>query len=196
MKCLLVDLEGVLVSGKRRKYHSWLESLSADPSKVQEIYQKLTWDLFRGKISCNKAVKTINDSLGTKIPTKEFFKQRTEYPFVNQEVINFAKEMKSKGVKVYLISDISKYSWRFVKKRYLFLKIFNQKILSFNTGFRKEQPEYYTYLEKRLHCNKKDMLLIDDKLENILTAKKEGLNVIHFTENIKLNHAKIKRLFN
>ncbi|MBS3147904.1 HAD-IA family hydrolase [Candidatus Woesearchaeota archaeon] len=191
MKCLLVDLEGVIVGGRRKKYQPWLKSLDANPSNVHEIYQKIVWDLHRGTISCSKAVRIINDSLGTKIPTKEFFKQRTEYPFVNRKVIDFIKKVKKNGVKVYLISDISKYSWEFIKKKYPFLTIFNQRILSFNTGFRKEQPEYYTYLQKRLNCKKCDMVLIDDKSDNISTARKEGLHAIHFTKNTDLKAAKI-----
>ncbi len=191
MKCLLVDLEGVLVSGKRKNYQSWLRLMGADPSKVREIYGNLTWDLFRGKISCSKAVKIINDTLGTKIPTKEFFRQRTEYPFVNKKVVHFVKEMKNNGIRVYLISDISEYSWRFIHKKYSFVKIFNQRILSFNTGFRKEELEYYSYLEKRLNFKKKDMILIDDKLENISTARKSGLSAVHFTESTNLKAAKI-----
>ena len=193
MKCLLVDLEGVLVGGKRKNYQPWLISNGANPSKVLEVYGKLTWDLFRGKISCSKAVKIINKSLGTKISAKEFFKQRTEYPFVNQNVINFVKEMKNKGVRVYLISDISEYSWEFIRKKYSFVKIFNQRILSFNTGFRKEEPEYYDYLERRLKCQKKYMLLIDNKLENITTARKCGLSAIQFTEGTELKAAKIAK---
>ena len=191
MKCLLVDLEGVLVGGKRKNYQPWLISKGADPSKVREIYGELTWDLFRGKISCAKAVRIINNSLGTKIPTKEFFKQRTEYSHVNREVIKFVKNMKNRGMKVYLISDISAYSWNFIRKKYSFVNMFNQRILSFNTRFRKEEPEYYSYLEKRLDCKKKAMLLIDDKSENISAARKSGLSAIHFTEGTNLEAAKI-----
>ena len=191
MKCLLVDLEGVLVGGRRKNYRLWLKSMGADPSKLQEVYQKVVMDLYRGKISCSKAVKIVNESLKTKIPTKNFFKKRTEYSQVNQEVINFVKQIQKKGIRVHLISDISKYSWEFVRKKYSFIRIFNQRILSFNTGFTKEQPEYYKYLERRLDCKKSDMILVDDKLENISTARKEGLRAIHFTESTNLKAAKI-----
>lgn len=186
MKCLLVDLEGVVLGSKRESYRPWLRSLGADPSEVNKVYQKEAADLYKGAISCSKAVRKINDSLGINIPTREFFKHRTDYSFVNQEVINLVKRMKKRGVRVYLLSDISECSWMLVRKKYPFLRIFNQRVLSFNTGFTKEEPEYYDYLGDRLNCKKSEMLLIDDKLENILTAKKMGLAVVHFRYNTDL----------
>lgn len=191
MKCILIDLEGVLVSGKRMNYQPWLISLGANPSKVHQVYHKIVGDLHKGRISCSKAVKIINTSLGTAIPTEEFFRHRTQYNFINKQALDFVKKMKDKGIKVYLISDISKYSWRFIKKKYSFLHLFSQRILSFNTGFRKDQPQYYDYLERRLHCKKEDMLLIDDDIKNVSTAIKKGLHTTHFTESMKLNTVKL-----
>lgn len=184
MSYLLVDQGGVLLSKqKNHEFDCWLTSFGVKPSKMHRIYDKLSWNFQRGKLSGVKVMEEINRTLITNIPVKEFFRKKVGNPSINWQMIRFIKELKKKGIKVCLLSDISRPSWDCIRKRFGFFSIFNQKILSCNSGFRKEEVKYYSYLEKRLHCTRGELILIDDTAEIIRIAKEAGLQAVLYTKH-------------
>ena len=57
---------------------------------------------------------------------------------------------------------------------------FHTIVISGECGYEKPKREFYQYLIKKLGEKAENILFIDDKIENILGAKKVGLQTLHF----------------
>jgi len=60
-------------------------------------------------------------------------------------------------------------------------------VISAECGYEKPQKEFYQYLIKKLNEKPEHILFIDDRIENINAAKKEGLKTLHFQNKNKLS---------
>lgn len=69
------------------------------------------------------------------------------------------------------------------------LSNYDYVFLSFELGVRKPDIEIYQKVQNKLPFSKKDILFIDDSLNNIESAKKFGWNTLHIT-GLELNKIK------
>lgn len=65
--------------------------------------------------------------------------------------------------------------------RQVHLEKYDYVFLSFELGVRKPDIEIYNIVQSKLPFDKKDILFIDDRLDNIETAKKIGWNTLQAT---------------
>ncbi|MHA1805350.1 MAG: HAD family hydrolase [Promethearchaeota archaeon] len=61
-----------------------------------------------------------------------------------------------------------------------FFKLFDYVFLSHELGMRKPEIEKFKYVLKKLNANPEECIFIDDKLVNLVPARKLGLIAIHF----------------
>ncbi len=67
-----------------------------------------------------------------------------------------------------------------------FSSFFEAAIYSNEVGMRKPEAGIYEHLIKKANIDPANILFIDDKLENILAAKNQGISTIHLTDRNKL----------
>ena len=73
-----------------------------------------------------------------------------------------------------------------MEEEYFFLKDFDGKIISGREKLSKPDLKIYKLAIKRFNLNPKEKLFIDDRLENIVVAKKLGFRSIHLTNPKKI----------
>lgn len=180
MKWVLFDLLGVIIESSGSYFKKWLLARGLSPSAVNKAYGKEAWALQKGRMSPETAVAHMSNTLHRKLSAKEFFGARVGGRIiVNNSIIVCVKALKKAGFKVGLCTDISRPSWRAMKKQ-RFISLFDDALASCNTHYRKEEISYYRYMARRLGCNRRDILLIDDNQEIVRVARRAGIRAIHF----------------
>lgn len=96
--------------------------------------------------------------------------------------IPLLKELKSKGYKLYYLSNASKHRHEVSKKKGLlnFLEYFDGGLISYKEGVEKPNPEFYNRLLKKYKLKASDCLFIDDNSSNIETAQNLGFKTLYY----------------
>ena len=97
------------------------------------------------------------------------------------EMIELTKELKYKGVKIFILSNNFIERADYYKKTFPFLKeIFDKVYYSWQTGFVKPDPEAYKKLLADNNLKPEECIYFDDSKENIEVAKKLGIQSFIF----------------
>lgn len=100
----------------------------------------------------------------------------TEIP----ESIVIVRALQEQGYRTGLLSDITQYQAEVVRKLGYY-DLFDPVLLSYETGVKKPDPKAFTILLETLHESPSHVLFIDDKLENVESARSLGIDAIQFT---------------
>ena len=95
--------------------------------------------------------------------------------------IPWIMDLKSKGYKVLVLSNLSNKTLSECEKDMKFLNYIDGGILSFRDGVVKPEPEIYRLLIERYFLNPEECVFLDDRRENIEAARKFGMHGIVFT---------------
>ena len=93
--------------------------------------------------------------------------------------IDVLNNLKYKNYNCYVLSNWSSETFVGMIDEYPFLKKFDDLIISGNEKLIKPNKEIYILAIKRFNLNPIETVFIDDKIENINTAKKLGFKTIH-----------------
>ena len=104
-------------------------------------------------------------------------------PF-NNEIIELMNNLKSNKYNIFILSNNNKEAYEYLKKLPIFKSV-DGWVVSCDYHIMKPNKELYIKLFQNFNINPKECFLIDDKEENISTAKKLGMK--GFTLDIK-NH--------
>lgn len=102
------------------------------------------------------------------------------------ENIETAKKLKEYGWPLYLLSNFSVEKFEFVKKKYDFLGIFDELIISGEHKLVKPDPAIFELALKKVHRRATECLFIDDSLPNIESAHRMGFATIHYQSPAQL----------
>jgi HAD superfamily hydrolase (TIGR01509 family) len=105
--------------------------------------------------------------------------------------IKLAKKLKAKGHRIYILSNWDTESFTYLKEKYH--KFFDQQVdgivISGNVGCMKPDKKIYEILLNKFKLNPHNCVFVDDRIENILSAKECGIHIVHMQNNTKLKLA-------
>lgn len=147
-----------------------------------------------GYISREEAIDIVSDRTNHTNDEliKNFWYNYNNYAFVNMEILDLIKELKSKGYNVYLLSNINSYTTENVARSGLF-ELVDGYILSYKVHQVKPYEGIYKTLLEKYNLTANECLFIDDNPNNIVTGNKLGIlskkvepdNVASVIETIK-----------
>jgi putative hydrolase of the HAD superfamily len=189
---VIFDIGGVIIRTPQKEYYSYLSGISGKSTvKVQEIIKSRLPSFEAGKITLDKFSAEISKSLGIRkneFRWIEFYKERVK---VNESVVRLASILHKKHITGYL-TNVDRNRHAFTVK--LFPKnIFDYKFTSFRIGCLKPDPKIYEYVLKKISLDPEELLLIDNEMQNIRSARKLGINAVQF-KNVKLLKYKLSKL--
>lgn len=130
-------------------------------------------------------------SKGKKLPD-DWLKQLNEVRLsALQEIpgmVNVVKCLKKQGFQTALLSNVRK-SQAQIKRKLGFYELFHPSVLSYEINIRKPDPKAYHYLLNKLNLPPQEVLFIDNKTDNIATAKSLGMDAILFENTPQLIEA-------
>ena len=106
--------------------------------------------------------------------------------------IDALKLLKEKKYECYVLSNWSWETFLNMENDYPFLKLFDGLIISGKEKIIKPNKEIYLLAIKRFNLKAKETVFIDDRIENIIAAKKLGFKTIHLI-NPELIENEIKK---
>lgn len=144
-------------------------------------------------------LKDYSDNLALAIkPMKEKYPEFAEYLEIYPEnehkmvkgyidgTLKIVQELKAKGVKLYIISNINKESIKWAEKKFDFWPLFDGVVLSGNVNMAKPEKRIFKYLFDKFNVLPEQAIFVDDNERNVTAAKETGLDAIQFTEPKKL----------
>jgi epoxide hydrolase-like predicted phosphatase len=135
-----------------------------------------------GKISESEFWKQFAKSANRKLPLgykKLWTKDYLQHSPKNHEVIEFAMLLKKKGYIVPILSNTIKPHLRLNLKRKMYAG-FYPVVLSCNVGLRKPNPKIYSLMLNRIKVKASEAVMVDDKPEYLVGAKKIGIQTVVF----------------
>lgn len=182
---LLFDIGGVVLTNGWDEYSrkEGAEYFKLDLIEIERRHNKIFPDFEKGNVSLNKYVEEVI-----------FFEKRN---FSREDFINFIKSRtktyessieileKLSADKKYLLATINNESYELNLFRINHFRLYKYFTSFFSSGFlntRKPEPLIYKIALNVLHKNPSECLFIDDRIENIEEANKQGLHTIHLTD--------------
>ena len=185
IKNIVFDLGNVLIDFNPQAYLEGLGYSAEEIPPLMEIIYGDYWNKYdRGDY---KTVADLRIALCKKYPKygNDFFKiLQPDWVNIHRVITDTADylgELKQRGYKIYILSNLATESYEFVKKLDFFQKIDGGVFSTFENACKPEEKLYRVLLE-RYNLNADECAFLDDKPENIEVAEKLGINGIVFTD--------------
>jgi FMN phosphatase YigB (HAD superfamily) len=182
---LLFDIDGVLIWHEK----SFPLPLSAEnyiePSRIlNEFHEGLI------NIECDRGIKDplheIKPYLAKirwEYDSKEYFDRQYEFEsqYIDFELLNKIKNIRRKGIKLFIGSNQNHYRKQFLIKKMDLNNVFDESYFSCDFGFVKPEKGYWQKVfekiqQKDSNIMKNDVLFLDDRFENVESARIFGMN--------------------
>ena len=188
IKAIYFDLGNVLVSFDWRKQVSEMTANSAVPeNRIMELITQsgLAMEFEKGKINSAMFFEKLRWEIGFKDSSEKLKLLWCDIFHPIHEHIVLAKEL-SRRYPLGIISNTNEAHVDWIDHQFDFLKYFNMRVFSFQSGFLKPQKEIYESALSRLKITPSEALFIDDLELNVKGAQALGWNAIHLKEGMNL----------
>jgi 2-haloacid dehalogenase len=110
--------------------------------------------------------------------------------------VRILKQLKQAGYSLYGLSNWSAETFPYARKKYDFLDLLDDIVISGEVGHIKPDPEIFQIMLEKVGLPAQECLFIDDSLTNINQAQKMGFATIHFQspEQLETNLRELKLL--
>ena len=109
-------------------------------------------------------------------------------PGMIEDSVTVLEDLKSRGDKVYAITNFSREKWVESLIRFPFLQKFDGVVVSAHERLLKPDPAIFHVLLERYALTASNCIFIDDSSKNIDAARGIGMQAVHFIEPIDLRN--------
>ncbi|KAJ5745274.1 Haloacid dehalogenase-like hydrolase-domain-containing protein [Penicillium odoratum] len=116
---------------------------------------------------------------------KEAFSQARDSLKVDHTILSFLRKIKdSSGSKrrIYAMSNISKPDYEVLRTKIADWGVFDHIFASGEVGMRKPDLCFYKHVLQTIDVRPEEVIFVDDKLENVISAKSLGIRAIQFKD--------------
>jgi len=172
------------------------DAYAVSENEVGILIGKYISEFRKGKITEDKFWQNISQDLDKPVPNNTYdlwrqdFKQKLT---ISEPMIEFVKFLKKKGIIVAVLSNNIMPYVEVIKEKGGYNE-FDVVINSCEVGFSKPEPEIYRLMLNKLNINPGEILYLDDRPENLDTAKQFGINTMLITNPTK-QIEDIKKIF-
>ncbi len=183
LKFVLVDLDGTLIDNRRLEaevlrqfYQKISKKLKISKKRAKEIFWKIGKELEGKKEWYDWRIYSNKLKLGDF--WKNAYKKALKYLKVRKEAKKFLKGVKKLGLKPVIVSNAIKevVNWK-VEKAKLSKFIF-KRFSQDDTKCCKKEVKYFRIILRKLRVKPKEVLLIDNSVESIKSARRLGIKTI------------------
>lgn len=175
----MIDVDGVVVTGRPGGGGPWYAGLSADLGiryeDLQHAFFAVHWrDVTIGRADLRDRLAPVLATIAPHVAVEDFIAYWHENDAaLNGDVLDAVDRARQRGLRAVLVTnqshDRGRYLWRDVGLEHHF----DDMIYSAALGVRKPEPGFYRAAAKRTALAPESHLLIDDSEENVLAARAE-----------------------
>lgn len=189
IRCVLFDVGGVLMKLGEAEYRQGVaERLGL--AKLPALYEERVPFIQRGEVDETDVWFEISGKRLEHDAFDDIFER--EFP-VNQEMLQFAAELRSKGLLTAVLSNTQKSHARVMRRAGLF-DGFDRVFLSNEVGARKPEPAVFQRVCEGLSLEPGEIVFIDDVAEYVRAARDFGLQAIRHTGDVAATRARVSAL--
>ena len=191
----LWDLGNVVVQWNPQKVRE-LTGLPTDKTDVFKTpYFEAQWlELDRGTIDEAKVAEQVAADTELRVADVELYFASVRKTLVDfDETIDLIKEMKDKGIKMYVLSNMSIVNSVFLRKRGYF-DLFDGVVISGEEKLIKPDTALFQLVIDRYQLDPAQVVFMDDSLPNITAAESLGMHGVHFKGSSEC-YLKIRKYF-
>lgn len=185
IKNIVFDLGNVLLEFKPVKY---LKDRYSDPELVKNlnniIFKSKEWiELDRGTISEEEAIELLSQrypSYTGKI--HQVFADWIDILKPMDDTIEILNELRKRNYGLYVLSNFHLKAFKRVFNKYSFFNRFDGLVISSKVNSIKPEPGIYEFLLARYQITPEKTVFIDDREENLETARRFNINTIHYID--------------
>ena len=179
IKNIILDVGGVIFDDSKENIRKLLNTDNDDLYK--QAYSNGFNKCLIGELTIKELINSLKD--------KENYEQLeyilrpdnliNSYPVI-KENFEYIKELKNRGYKLYLLTNITDASYNYINEQMNIDSLFEGGIYSYQEHLVKPNEEIYKLILDRYNLNKKETIFFDDREKNVLAANKVGLKSIVF----------------
>ena len=181
LKNIVFDLAGVVVARNPQRFPKHLDEFFnfVFKSHMQGIPQFWT-DYDLGILEEEKVAEALAEFRGCDLATaKGNMQLAIEYQEQIEPTAQLIKELKERGYKLYVLSNMSKEYIEFLRE-YPVFDYFDEQVVSCEIGLGKPNRRIYEYLLEKYELNPAETIFIDDRKDNVDVAEELGITPFHF----------------
>lgn len=180
LKNIIFDIGGIILEWGNKPIQKFLNKSDEEVKKISKIIygDKRFKNCILGNLSQVDYMKQLivenpeySDDI-YKILSEEY--QEKVLPLIKE---NFEKiiELKNKGYKIYLLSNITDVSYNYLKNKLKILDLIDGGVYSFKEHTKKPDKEIFNILIKRYNLNKDETIFFDDSAKNVKAGNEYGI---------------------
>jgi putative hydrolase of the HAD superfamily len=175
-KNIIFDLGGVMIEWSPEKF---LQEAFSDqervPTEFVEVFNSLLWATHDGGWFTREEVFAKLPEQYDRALFSSLVYRLAGYLHPVQPMIDLFFDLKAKGYKVYLLSNMPKEMYGDLVQMHDFFAHADGQLLSFEVGAIKPMPQIYQALLNKYQLEAKECLFIDDREDNVYAGKKAGI---------------------
>lgn len=189
VKNIIFDLGNVLIEYNPKKFIEKFVAKENREKFFEIVFKSKEWlELDRGTLEYEEAIEIFS----TKIPKEranieKLFNENIEgVLFPIEENLKLLPVLKSKGLKLYILSNFHKGAYLNIAKRCNFDEYFDGGVVSYEVKLLKPEKEIYEEILRKYDLKAEETLFIDDTLANIEAANSLKIKGIHLPKKEEL----------
>ena len=183
---LMLDVDGVLVTGRPSDGRPWYaelqNDLGIDIEWLRSDFFSVFWpEILVGVLDLLPTLQTCLDQANIDMPAHRV----VDYWFamdskVNQEILAHCEALRTAKIMVYLATNQDHLRARYLMKDLNLSAHVDGIFYSAQLGVVKPDPDFYQYITDRLGASPTQMFLVDDTLKNVIAAQQAGWEAHHW----------------
>ena len=179
IKNIILDVGGVIFDDSKENIRKLLNT--DNDNLYKQAYSNGFNKCLIGELTIKELINSLKD--------KENYKELeyilrpdnliNSYPVI-KENFEYIKELKNRGYKLYLLTNITDASYNYINEQMNIDSLFEGGIYSYQEHLVKPNEEIYKLILDRYNLNKEETIFFDDREKNVLAANKVGLKSIVF----------------
>lgn len=179
IKNIILDVGGILFDDSRQNIERVLNK-NCD-SFFKKAYGNTFTNCLLGEMIVQEHVDLLKDDENYE-DIKFLLKRENlckSYPLIEKN-FNYVKELKKKGYKLYLLTNITEDSFNYMNETINIDKIFDGGIYSYQEHLMKPNYDIYELLINKFKLKKDETIFFDDKEKNVVAANEIGIKAVEF----------------
>jgi putative hydrolase of the HAD superfamily len=177
---IIFDLGGVIMSGGYLPFihHYCLKCLTPQGKK---IIADLEHQVNKGTITERKFYTSIREVFDVHLTPRQMHQMIVKKMEVHKELVRFIPKLKPTKTALFTNSIGHMAVTVLHQRNFPTRKIFNRLFISSKIHLAKPDPQAYRYVITKLKVKPEELLMVDDRRENLASAKKLGMNTLLYT---------------
>lgn len=192
-KCLMLDVDGVLVAGRPNDGQAWNTDLFKDvglsPSQLSQYFFQVAWkDILVGRKELLPTLETVLVRLASSVCANDLIAYWFEMDSrIVQTVLSDVRVARNHGLPVYLATNQEHIRADYLMQTLRLCDEVDGIVYSAKAGYKKPDAEFYTFAEQTTGYQPEELILIDDSVTNVEAAKASGWCAVHWTRTERLS---------